>query len=266
MERIEGRHHPLVARCRQLARGRSADDQGWLLDGWHLVDEGLAAGLQFDFLALSARAGHEAEEAALNERARARGVRVVDVTPQVLEAMSPVRQPSGVVAVARPRAWRVEDLMGPGPALVLVACEVQDPGNLGAIVRAADAAGATGVIAAGASADPGSWKALRGAMGSAFRLPHVRASNVTETIADLTARDVAVLATVAREAPSIHATDLRRPVACLLGSEGSGLPPHVVAAAGARMTIPMRPGVESLNVATAAAVIAFEAWRQRHAG
>ena len=92
-----------------------------------------------------------------------------------MDALSPVRSSSAIVALAeRPRDRSTRVYAGAGP-LVVIAVDVQDPGNLGAIVRVAEAAGATGVVAAGASADPFGWKALRGSMGSALRLPIVAA-------------------------------------------------------------------------------------------
>jgi TrmH family RNA methyltransferase len=262
---IASRHNPLVARCRRLGRGRSPDDRGWLLEGWRLVADALAAGVRLEVIAVPTGVPVAPGHDALVRQAQAHGARLASVTPMVLDAMSPVREPSGVVAIARPRAWQLTDCLRPAPAFIVVACDVQDPGNVGAIVRAADAASATGVIAGGSTADPGSWKALRGAMGSAFRLPVVAAPDLLETLAALEAHGIVVLATTARDGRAVHDADLRRPVACLLGAEGPGLDASLAAAAHETISIPMRAGVESLNVATAAAVIAYEAWRQRRA-
>jgi TrmH family RNA methyltransferase len=262
VETIASRQNPLVARCRRLARGRSAGDPSVLLDGRHLVEAALDAGVDIELLA-----GHGAlladAAADLARRAAAAGARVVAVTAPVLDAMSPVSSPSGLVAIARARAAAIDAVTRPEPALVGLLVDVQDPGNVGAVVRVIDAAGGTGVVACGASADPFGWKALRGAMGSAFRLPIARADTTADAIARLRGAGLRIAATVARGGRSPYELDARQPIAWLLGSEGAGLATEDLALADDRVTIPMRSGVESLNVATTAAILAYETRRQR---
>jgi TrmH family RNA methyltransferase len=180
----------------------------------------------------------------------------------VLQAMSPARTPSGVVALAIPVPHGLDDVLCGDRALLAIAVDVQDPGNMGGIVRAAEAAGATGVIAAGASADPYGWKAVRGAMGSAFRLPIARVADAGEVVRACRARGLRVVAATLEGTP-LDAVALDEPCAILLGAEGIGLPPHLIAAADLRLTIPMRPPVESLSVAVAAGIVLYEARRQR---
>jgi TrmH family RNA methyltransferase len=139
---------------------------------------------------------------------------------------------------------------------------VQDPGNLGSAIRAADALGATAVLALEDSADPGGWKALRGAMGSTFHLP-VATADTGDVLAWCRAHGVQVAATVAASGRTADAVDLRAPTLVLLGSEGRGLPDDLVTQADVRVTIPMSPRVNSLNVAVTAALILYEARRQR---
>jgi len=146
---------------------------------------------------------------------------------------------------------------------VLVAAGIQDPGNLGALLRTAEAAGATGAYLTDGAADPFSWKALRGSMGSAFRLPHRRRLATADALSRLEARGVTVVAADPEGGQRYDHADLRRPVAILLGPEGAGLAPTTRARASAAVAIPMARGVESLNVAVAAGVLLFEAARQR---
>jgi TrmH family RNA methyltransferase len=145
-----------------------------------------------------------------------------------------------------------------------VAVDVQDPGNLGAIVRVAEAAGATGFTAAGGSANPFGWKALRGSMGSALRLPIASQATADEAVADARRHGCRVIATVPRDGRSLFDVDLTGPIAVLIGGEGQGLTPSVLDAAAERVTIPMQTPVESLNAAVTAALIVYEARRQRH--
>jgi TrmH family RNA methyltransferase len=200
---------------------------------------------------------------ALARRAQDRGARLVTVTPEVMKAMSPVRQPSGIVAIGRRREHTLDDALREAPQMVLMLEDVQDPGNVGAIVRAADACGATGIVAGHGSADPFGWKALRGSMGSAFRVPIAARQSLSDAAHTARDRGIRVLAAVPRDGIALPQSDLRGPFAVLLGGEGAGLSDELLALASVRLTIPMRPLVESLNVATAAALIAYEARRQR---
>jgi TrmH family RNA methyltransferase len=262
VETIASRQNPVVSRCRGLARGRSDADAALLLEGRHLVEAALDAGLAMELLAgpRDALVGPAAE---LARRAAAMGARVVAVTAAVLDAMSPVRSPSGLVAIARPLSATPDAVTRPAPALVAVLIDVQDPGNVGAVVRVVDAAGGTGVVTCGTTADPFAWKALRGAMGSAFRMPVVRAGTSADIVARLKGAGLRIVATRPCHGASPYAVDWRRPTAYLLGSEGGGLAPGDLELADEHVTIPMRAGVESLNVSTAAAILAYEAGRQR---
>jgi RNA methyltransferase, TrmH family len=261
MDVISSRQNPLVRRFREVAH-----DPGdmLLLDGPHLIEDALAAALRIETLAVESGAGEAIT--GLARRAEAAGARVVSVPHDVIAAMSPVRHPAGVVAIAARRACSLDDALDRTPQMVLMLEEVQDPGNLGAIVRAAEACGATGIVVGNGSADPFGWKALRGSMGSAFRVPLAGRLPLGPALDAARRRGLRILAAVARDGTSLPQCDLRQPLAVLLGGEGSGLSAEVLARADERLTIPMRPPVESLNVATAAAVIAYEAHRQRSGG
>jgi TrmH family RNA methyltransferase len=193
--------------------------------------------------------------------ARAAGAIVYDASPAVIDAASPVRSPAGVVAIADWSPPPLAHVFDGTPPFVLGLVDVQDPGNLGSVIRAADALGAGGVLALDRSADPAGWKALRGAMGSTFRIAVGRGAS-SDAIAEARRRHWRIAAAVPGRTP-IDEVDLTGPWLVLLGSEGVGLPDHVSAAADVALSIPMRAGVESLNVAVSAALIAAEARRRR---
>jgi TrmH family RNA methyltransferase len=261
MRRIASRQNPIVARYRLAARGDS--DGVMLLDGVHLVADALAAGVTIREAAAAIDSEGDSAAYALARRLEQSGIETVEVTAPVLSALSPVRSPSPIVALAaRPEATRAA--LASANALVVVVVDIQDPGNVGAIVRVAEAGGAAGVIVAGASADPFGWKALRGAMGSAFRLPIV-IDNGDDLIASLRSARRRIVATSPRDGRSIFDVDLTGPAVLLIGGEGAGLPASMLAAADQRITIPMEAPVESLNAAVTAAIVIYEAKRQRMA-
>jgi RNA methyltransferase, TrmH family len=267
VETITSRKNPLVLLMRRVAQG-DADERGrLLLDGLHLVQEARAAGVSLSTAAFSTRllAAPDGHARRLATTLAGLGCRVAQVSDPVMEAMSPTAAPSGVVALAARPRHELASLLPPitKDPFLCVAIDVQDPGNVGAIVRVAEAGGAAGVIVAGASADPYGWKALRGSMGSALRLPIVREAEAMEVVRTLQRAGVRVLATAPGGRESFADQTLTGACACLLGAEGSGLHADLVSAADGLLTIPMEPPVESLNVAVSAALIVYEARRQR---
>jgi RNA methyltransferase, TrmH family len=258
VRRIASRQNPIVQRFRAAAR-RDADAV-LLLDGAHLVTDALGAGIRVREAAVAADAESDPEIATLVARLSRAGVETVSAIAPVMAALSPVRSPSAIVAIAdRPSRGAA---MFDGQPLLLVAYDVQDPGNLGAIVRVAEAGGATGVVAAGASADPFGWKALRGSMGSTLRLP-VTVEKGPCSFAGMRARGCRVVATAPRSGQSLFDVDLTGPLALVIGGEGGGLSPQHLVDADAVVTSPMCAPVESLNAAVTAALLIYEARRQR---
>jgi TrmH family RNA methyltransferase len=265
VKQISSRANPLVRTFRALASGRTVEDRRLLLDGAHLVQEARAAGVPITTLAVSAHALDDPEVAALVRAIAGDGAEVLVVPDALFPALSPVRSPSGVVAIAEHDVVPIDAVFASSPPLVVVAIDVQDPGNVGALVRAAEAGGATGAVWCGASADPFGWKALRGSMGSAFRLRITRAGDLQIAIDGARAAGARLVATTPRQGTNLYEANLEGPVAILIGGEGPGLPDAVVAAADLCVSIPMKPPVESLNVAVATALIVYEAARQRGA-
>jgi TrmH family RNA methyltransferase len=253
---IRSASNPLVRKLRALKE--KGGEELCLLEGPTLLEEARAAGIQVVEVALSPRFARTD-----------RGARILELLPRarlleerLISSLSEVETSQGVLALARRPRFEEGALFREVP-LIVVAVGVQNPGNLGGLLRTAEAAGATGAYLTDGAADAFSWKALRGSMGSAFRLPHVR-KTIGEVIASVRARSVRTIATVSGPGGTRYdAADLREPAALLFGSEGPGLPDDVVAEADLRVSIPLRGHVESLNVGVAAGVILFEAARQR---
>jgi TrmH family RNA methyltransferase len=214
---------------------------------------------------------------------------VFRTSDKLFASVADTQAPQGIAALVRPRQATVERLL-PGTALVVVLVGVQDPGNVGTIVRAAEAFGATGAatcLAEGiGTADPFGPKALRASAGSALRLPIIHDISPPVLLAQLRMIRVKVYAGVAAifdaeensknktsdaASPLLRAweVDWKIPAAILIGNEGSGLPAEIVRAADARVYIPQAAatapvGIESLNAAMAASVLLYEAMRQRN--
>ena len=261
---ISSRQHPLVKAFRELARAPSPDGTRLLLDGAHLVRDALAAGATFEAAAItSTHSEGQTEEARIARALRAAGVDVAIVVEQAFAAISPVRAPSGIAAIVRRTPATADAICRRPDAFVVAAVDVQDPGNLGSLIRAAEAGGATGVLVCGASASAYSWKTARGSMGSLLRLPVADGLSVDEAIAAMRQAGGRIVATAPRGGTSPDDVDWRGRVLLLLGGEGPGLRGASVSGADAVVTIPMSPPVESLNVAVAGGVLIYAARRQR---
>jgi TrmH family RNA methyltransferase len=266
---ITSRQHRIVRAFRSAAQGQG---DLVLLDGWHLLHEAIRAHIPVITVAVSDPPADAADMQLLQHLSGERSghaqvsdtqTSVVTVSASVMNALSPTRTPSGVVALVRPRRTAARELTVPAPALVILATDIQDPGNAGAIIRSAEAGGATGVWFTGVSADPWGWKALRAAMGSTFRLPVTRTDNAQQALSTLRAAGLSIVAAIPQQASVMYDVDLTRPCAVMLGGEGHGLDLELTAQADARVSVPMSGAVESLNVAAAAAVLVYEAHRQR---
>lgn len=259
---ITSRRNPIVARCRQLARPGHDESSEILLDGDHLVEEALRAGVTIDLAAVDARVfearPHPPPWLQLLERHH---TPIAKTTPSVIAAMSPSGDSTGVIAIAQRPQRRLPDWLDLAPQTALVAVDVQDPGNVGALIRVAHAAGFDGVIATGTTADPWAWKALRGSMGSTLHVAVVVQRDADAILEILRARGFRLLATLPRGGRAIEAADLAQPLALLVGGEGAGLPHRLLQIADARISLPMAETVESLNVAVAAGVLAYDVRR-----
>jgi TrmH family RNA methyltransferase len=260
-EVVQSRANPLYKRLRALV-DRGATAEACLLEGPKLVLEAVAVGLRI----VEAAAGPRAERTPAGVRALGaladHGVAVRRLSEGLIASLSEAETAQGLLAVAERPVFEEERIFAAVP-LVLVADGVQNPGNLGGLLRTAEAAGATGALLTAGSADPFSWKALRGSMGSAFRLAHARGREIGEALDAVERRGLLVLAADADGEQRYDELDLRGPVAVVVGAEGAGLSEAVRSRAAARVRIPLRHPVESLNVGVAAALVLFEAARQR---
>ena len=277
---ITSRDNQWLKRFRAALRGTGpAQDEPLGVEGPKLIEDAVRSGLVTEALLVSDSGVRELERilaAATQTEAGIPRSRVLHTTDKLFASVAGTEAPQGVAALFHQRAWEFEHLLrGPGPMrqtapLVVVLAGVQDPGNVGTIVRSAEAFGATGVVAARGTADPWSPKALRASAGSALRLPVLRGMAVPVLLAQLKMARVKIFAAGAAlhsGASEINelSADLRDPAAIFIGSEGAGLPPEVFHAADATISIPMSEAVESLNAGVAASLVLYEAARQRKA-
>jgi TrmH family RNA methyltransferase len=261
--RITSTKNPLVKRIKALTVRDAREEEGrFVVEGIRMVEELFSSGLRVELLMYDPTlTGDRAQE--LLDRARAAGVQLIPASRNVIEAGSTVEAPQGVIAVAELPRPTSDGLLERPDLLLVVADRIQDPGNLGTIIRIADAAGVTGVVVTSGSVDPYNSKALRATMGSLFHLPVVQL-DVERAQARLGAAGVRVLVADQTGAVDYTEADYHPPVAIVLGNEGQGPDDRWQQAAGARIRIPLYGRAESLNVAVAAGLLLYEARRARY--
>ena len=247
------------------------------VEGFRLVEEALSSGCRIEAVLLSESGERHREKLAHLIARPEMAFPVFTTTDRLFEGIADTEHPQGVAALVVPRTTQLEDLFttprGACSPLIVVLAGVQDPGNVGTILRTASAFGATGAVtsATGQSgtASPFSPKALRASAGTALHLPVVAGASLAILLTQFKLNAISTIATCVHEGAGADAPsapweiDWCQPIALLVGNEGAGLPEDVVHSADARIQIPLQRHVESLNAAAAAAVLFYEASRQR---
>lgn len=253
---IESRQNPRVKELR-AALARTGRTPGGLvaIEGEHLVAEAARSHLRFASIFL--RDGY-APRIELPEDAEH-----LLLPADVFASAVATEQPQGMAALVHPPAFAPERLFPCSAPLVLVLAGVQDPGNVGTLIRSAEAFAANGVLLLPGTASPWNPKALRASAGSAFRVPTLNVSE-DEALALLAQHNVPAIAAVARHGIPIREAPLAGPTALLIGNEGAGLSDSLTSSAQHRVTIRMPGNVESLNAAIAGSLLLYEASRQRN--
>jgi RNA methyltransferase, TrmH family len=229
------------------------------LEGFHLVAEALRSGLTVETIFITQDCQNLLKDLGIPD-----SVEVLVLPQEVLASAVTTESPQPIAALARPRTSKWPDLLGDirSRALIVVLAGIQDPGNLGTILRSAEAFGATGAICLPGTVSHWNPKAMRASAGSVFRQPLISTSE-SDCFERLRDAGVQSLAAMAHDAQPLGEIDLAQPVALVIGAEGSGLSPELAARCEARITIPCPGPVESLNAAVAASILLFEASRQR---
>lgn len=247
--------------ARQLTSRKERHDTGrFLAEGVQAVREALRAGAVFEVFATADAMARNAELLA--------GLDVDEVSPKDAAALSETVTPQGLIAVCGQAATRIEDVLARSPRLIAVLVEPNDPGNLGALIRTADAAGADAVIVDG-GVDPYNGKAVRASAGSLFHLPVIDCP-AADLLVDARAAGIKAIATTGRSGRTlddlIDDDSLAGPTAWLFGNEARGLPESLLTAVDETVRVTLYGAAESLNVTAAAAICLFASARAHRAG
>ncbi len=237
-------------------------DNAFLIEGVKMVEEALRdrAGVKMVVASPSLTQHHGKGVLKLAEK---QSVEVLWISEKLLDSLSESKTPQPVMAVMEMKEHSEEGLLADPSGLIVICHQLQDPGNLGAIIRTAEAVGAAGVAVPSNTVDPYNAKTIRASMGSILRLPLVRIGEVSPFLKKCRQKGFQTVAMVVTGGEAHFDLDLRKPTAVIVGQEGSGLPDEILKDTDILVRIPMAEEIDSLNVATSAAVFLYETMRQR---
>lgn len=272
LRRIEGRHNPLVKQLRQaFSRAELTESGDCAIEGLRILEEAIRSGLRFS--AVFFRESAQEAAARLLPQIGAQ-VETLLLPDSLFDSLAPSESPQGVAALVKLKQFSLDDVverLQVGPLVVLAG--LQDPGNLGTILRSAEAFGSAGIVLGEGTVSLFNSKVVRASAGSAFRLPVVHGqvnergksgtAKLDEVSGVLRKQGVRLIATSSHKGMPLDQADLTRPAAIFFGNEGAGLPREVMARMDESIAIPHAAQVESLNAGVAASIVLYESARQR---
>jgi TrmH family RNA methyltransferase len=258
---LVSRHNPLVKQIRKLHNSKERHQQNlFLLEGTNLLE--IAYKIRYPLTTLVATPQWQTTNVKLWQNLITQAQRIETVSEEIIKMIGTTVNPEGVVATASRDNW--QKTIPPLVQLGLILETIQDPGNLGTIIRTAVATGVDGLWLSGDSVDLDHPKVLRASAGEWFRLPMHLSDNLTEIVKSYQNQGMQIIATLPQVPKTYWEVDFSRPSLILLGNEARGLSSQLVSLADEQVTIPLAGGVESLNVAIAAALLLYEFQRQNH--
>jgi len=261
LRRIEGRHNAMVKELRQaFSRAELTSDGYCAIEGFRILEEAIRSGLRFRAVFFSESAVPRAEKLLSQLGAQVETLLLAD---KLLSSAVPSDAPQGVAALVRWKQLSREDVLAKSPAgPILVIAGVQDPGNLGTILRSAEAFGAGGVLLGEGTVSPYNPKVVRASAGSVFRVPLARAK-LSQSLGWMKDHGLRLIGTASHKGMPLDQAKMAGPLAIFVGSEGSGLPRDLIKEMNDMVAIPQVPQVESLNVGVAASIVLYEVMRQK---
>lgn len=261
LRRVSSRQNPLIKDLRRaFQQGEPTDDGHAAIESVHLIEEAIRSGLRFRAVFFSHSGQARAERLLPQLSAHVETLLLPD---DVFQSAVATETPQGVAALVRLKQHELSDVLAAPEPLVVVCAGVQDPGNLGTIIRSAEAFEAGGILLLGeGTVSPFNPKVVRASAGSIFRLPVIRLE-LRPALETLRERGLRLLATSSHKGTPVDEAALTGPVALFIGNEGAGLPREILRQIEETVVIPHSARVESLNAGVAASVILYEAARQR---
>ncbi|MBS4537989.1 RNA methyltransferase [Clostridium sp. D2Q-11] len=262
MELITSSSNKFIKEIKSLNKKRDRNKKGlYFIEGLRLVEDAIKSNQPIEYILYSDKifqleGGEELFDKFRNQFSHYK------IEHNLFKEISDTDSPQGIMAVINIRKYTLKDIIDENPFIIFLD-RLQDPGNMGTIIRSADSLGASGIIISKGSVDIYNPKVVRSTMGSLFHLPIVEIDNSIETISKLKESGIKVLATSLEEAKYCYDSDLTTNILIIIGNEGNGISEELFNISDENIIIPMKGNSESLNVAMASSIIMYEVLRQR---
>lgn len=262
LDRISSRENSIIRHSRKLKiKKYRQENKQFVIEGIRSVEEAVASGAHVQYCLCSENLSGDRIES-LQRTAQKKGIKIYMTVGDLIEEICDTETPQGIVAVVDRISYSLEQLTADSDFLVITD-RIQDPGNLGTIIRTADAAGAGGVVLSEGTVDPYSPKVLRSTMGSVFHIPVVSVPDICDAIDTMKERGFSIYASSLEGSSPYYSEEYNGKVVIVIGNEASGVERSILLKADRLIKIPMPGGAESLNAAVAGGILMFEVIRKR---
>lgn len=266
MNFIASAQNPVIKEIKSLKKKKDREEKGlFFIEGLRFVNEAFDENIEVISVLMSEQFTSGDDGRKLLSAGTAGKYKCYILPDNLFKEISDTENPQGIMAVVKARRYKLEELVN-GCRLLVVLDSIQDPGNMGTIIRTADAAGADGVILSKGCVDLYNPKVLRSTMGSIFHLPVYISDNLVETVSLLKSKGIFTIAAHLKGGKNFYDLDMKDATAIIIGNEANGISDEVAGCADELVRIPMPGRAESLNASVAAGLMIYEAVRQRLQG
>ena len=265
MIEISSQENPVIKHIKQLSKRKYREKyREFKIEGVRMIHDALENGKNIkSVLFCDALKGVSGGEKLL-ERLNQQGIKIYHIPQKMFEELSDIESPQGVMAILAFHTHELEEVLTHSKGFFLILDRIQDPGNMGTMIRTADAAGADGIILTKGSVDPYNEKVIRSTMGSIFHIPILTMGDTMDVLGCMKQRGIKIVTTSLNTEHYHYDIDLKQKIAIIVGNEGNGVEEDVIRASDYTVKIPMLGRAESLNASVAASLMLYEVVRQRH--
>ena len=264
MNNITSTSNPIIKEIKSLHKKKYRNEyKKYFVEGIRSVEEAIRYNSKVEYIVYSESLLNLNGGSKLYEDILKLDINIIKTTDQVLKTISDTDNPQGIIAVVNMQDSSLEDLVDDNKRFFIVLDRIQDPGNMGTIIRTCDAFNVDGVIISEGSVDLYNPKTIRSTMGSIFHIPIILSENILETIDYLRTNNIIIMSTALENSKDVYSVDLNKDIAIIIGNEANGVREELLNVSDANIKIPMGGKAESLNAAIASSIVIYEANRQR---
>lgn len=263
-EVISSVSNPIIKNIKGLDKKKKRwDNKRYLIEGIKLIKESIDFDAEIEYILYSESLLHINNGRDILNLIKNKNIKCIEITEKIKKHISKTENSQGIFAIAKFSNYNIEDILKKDKSFLLILDRIQDPGNMGTIIRTADAFGVDGIIVTEGCVDVYNPKTVRSTMGSLFHIPIIFCENINESINLLKENDIKIMSTSLYKAEALYDIDFNTGFAFVIGNEANGVSENILNKSDVNIKIPMIGDAESLNAAIASSIVMYEAMRQR---